>query len=171
MRSTAGNFDSASAVELTMLRRLNQELMRSLHSDEENNESVKLELQPDGIRISVFDRNRKPIFEPESAIFTEYGAWVFSTLAWVVSRYTTCQIELEGHTESGHTPVRPDYGPWELSVDRANAARRKLITHGVQASQVCKVAGFADTVPMPSLPPEDESNRRVTVLLRLKSTP
>src|SRR5487761_422344 len=30
VRSSAGNFDSASAVELTMLRRLNQDLLKSL---------------------------------------------------------------------------------------------------------------------------------------------
>ena len=34
-------------------------------------------------------------------MFTSYGAWVFSTLAWEISRYHTFKIELEGHTEAG----------------------------------------------------------------------
>ena len=35
VKASNGNFDSASAVELTMLRRLNQDLLKSLQSDED----------------------------------------------------------------------------------------------------------------------------------------
>ena len=68
----------------------------------------------------------------------------FSTLAWEISRYNNLTIELEGHTESGHPPMRADYGDWEISADRANAVRRKLLEHGVTAEPVRKVAGFGD---------------------------
>src|SRR6266487_6639939 len=78
-------------------------------------------------------------------------------------------VELEGHTESGHPPVRADYGDWEISSDRASAARRKLLEHGVAAGQIRRVAGYGDTVPMPEAKPEDESNRRITVMLKLRS--
>src|ERR1700676_2101365 len=109
VKSTTGNFDSASAVELTMLRRINQDLVKSLQSDGEDqgDSSVKLELTPEGLLINVFDRSHKPIFEPQSTTFTTYGDWVFSTLAWEISRFTTFAIELEGHTESGNAPIRP----------------------------------------------------------------
>src|SRR5262249_733995 len=91
VKNSSGNFDSGSAVELTMLRRLNQDLLKSLHTDSENPEDnpVRLELTPDGLTINVFDRSRKPIFEPQSTKFTTYGDWVFSTLAWEISRYTS----------------------------------------------------------------------------------
>ena len=36
--------------------------------------------------------------------------------------------------------------------------------------QISKVSGFADTVPMPDTPAEDEVNRRVTVLIRVKQS-
>jgi chemotaxis protein MotB len=171
VRSEAGNFDSASVVELNMLRRLNEDLLKSLQSSAEDalNSSVRLELSPEGLRISVFDRAQKPIFENDSAVFTAYGSWVFSTLAWELSRYSSFNVELEGHTERGHKSVREDYTAWELSTDRANAARRKIVSHGVKPGQVCKVAGYADTLPMPRAEPEDEVNRRVTVLLKVKS--
>src|SRR5271155_4354582 len=44
MRNQSGNFDSASAVELSILRRMNQELMKSLDSDGQPDSSVKLDL-------------------------------------------------------------------------------------------------------------------------------
>jgi chemotaxis protein MotB len=171
MKSSSGNFSSASAVELTMLRRLNQDLLKSLESDSENKEEspVKLEMTPDGLSINVFDRSHKPIFEPQSTKFTTYGDWVFSTLAWEIARYNTLTIELEGHTESGNDPIRADYGDWEISADRANAVRRKLLEHGVLDLQIRKVAGFGSTKPMPNEDPGNEVNRRVTVLLNVKS--
>ena len=166
VKSSSGNFDSSSAVELTMLRRLNQDLIKSFETDQSDQENpVKLDLTDQGLNINVFDRSHKPIFEPQSTKFTAYGDWVFSTLAWEISRYTTFSIELEGHTEAGNQPVRDDYGDWEISADRANAVRRKLIEHGVSADQIHKVSGFGDTVPMTGTDATNEINRRVTVML------
>jgi chemotaxis protein MotB len=167
----SGNFDSASAVELAMLRRLNDDLLKTLQKldEPEDDKAVKLELSPEGLRISIFDRSRRPIFKPQSAEFTPYGDWVMSTLAWQISLYSSFNVELEGHTESGRKPVRADYGDWEISSDRASSARRKLIEHGVSVGQIRKVAGFGDTVPMAEVLPEDESNRRITVMLKVRS--
>jgi len=170
VRSTKGNFDSASAVELRFLRKIAEEITRSLKPGQEDqqDESSRLEVESDGIHVSIFDRAKRPIFEPETAKFTEYGAWVFSTLAWQVSTYTNVfQVELEGHTESGKTTKSGTYGPWELSSDRANAARRNMVEHGLNPEQIRKVAGFADTMPLKDLKSSDERNRRVTLLLKL----
>jgi len=170
VKNSNGNFDSSSAVELSMLRRLNQDLMKSLdNTDSEQESSVKLEMTQDGLSINVFDRSHKPIFEPQSIKFTPYGDWVFSTLAWEISRYHNVTIELEGHTESGHPAMRADYGDWEISSDRANAVRRKLLEHGVTDNQIRKVAGYGATVPMPNTDLAAEINRRVTVLLNVKT--
>lgn len=172
VKASEGNFDAASMIELNMLRKLAQDLARSLVNNSEDPEQApaKLELLPEGLRISVFDRAKRPVFEAGSAEFTPYGVWVFSTLAWQVSRYTNSfQVELEGHTQKGHAPLRPNYGNWEISTDRANNARRLLLEHGVQDEQVRKVAGFADTQPMDDRPPTDEANRRVSLLLRIQN--
>jgi chemotaxis protein MotB len=170
VKSSEGNFDSASAVELAMLRRINQDFLKALQTDftERDDDSVKLEMTPDGICINVFDRAHKPIFEPQSTRFTTYGQWVFSTLAWEIARSTNFSVELEGHTESGNAPVSNEYGDWEMSADRATAVRRKLLESGVLPRQIIKVAGFGDTVPMPEHDTSDEINRRVTVLLNLR---
>lgn len=168
----SGNFDSSSAVELAMLRRLSEDLLKAFDKEEtpEDQKPTKLDLTPEGLRISIFDRSRRPIFKPQSAQFTPYGDWVMSTLAWQISLYASFTVELEGHTESGHKPVREDYGDWEISSDRASAARRKLIEHGVSTGQIRKVAGFGDTVPMPETDPENEANRRITVMLKIRQT-
>ncbi|MEW6302723.1 MAG: flagellar motor protein MotB [Verrucomicrobiota bacterium] len=172
VKSEKGNFDSASAMELTMLRKLAQDLVTTLQNNPENPEEnpIKLDITPEGMRISVFDKSRRPIFEPGSARFTDYGRWVFSTLAWQVARYPdSFNVELEGHTERGRVPRDENYTDWEMTADRANTARRELLRHGVQAPQIRKVAGYADTQPMPDRVAEDAANRRVTVMLKIKS--
>jgi chemotaxis protein MotB len=165
-----GKFESISAVEMETMRRISEDLAKMLQQQDEAEKSVQLDMTSDGLRINVFDRSHKPIFETDSDVFTTYGAWVFSTLAWEISRYTSFKIELEGHTESRVEGAGEGHNKWDLSTERANAARRKLVQNGVVAAQVCKVSGYADTVPMPELPPTSEANRRVTVLLKLKES-
>jgi chemotaxis protein MotB len=77
---------------------------------------------------------------------------------------------LAGHTETHLQPGREAGSKWELSTERANAARRKVVQSGVDDDQICKVSGYADTAPMPDFPPEAEINRRVTVMLKLNES-
>jgi chemotaxis protein MotB len=121
------------------------------------------------LRINIFDRARKPIFEPDSDRLTDYGVWILTTLAWEISRYKDFAIELEGHTERGRVAMSENYGAWELSSDRANSGRRKLLEHGVGNNQIIKVAGFADTSPLPGTQPQDVVNRRITLMLKVQT--
>jgi chemotaxis protein MotB len=168
-QKSEGKFQSVSAVEMETMRRISEDLAKILQQQDEAEKSVQLDLTSDGLRINVFDRSHKPIFEPDTDVFTSYGAWVFSTLAWEISRYTSFKIELQGHTEN-RVEGSEAHNKWDLSTERANAARRKLVQNGVAAAQLFKVSGYADTAPMPELPPTSEVNRRVTVLLRLKES-
>ncbi|HEY5234467.1 MAG TPA: flagellar motor protein MotB [Verrucomicrobiae bacterium] len=161
-----GHFQSVSAVEMETMRHLSNDLSKLLKQNEDVS-SVKIDLTPEGLNINIFDRAHKPVFNPNTDVFTDYGAWVFSTLAWEISRYQTFHIELEGHTESGSETGGENHGKWDLSTERANAARRELMENGVDDKQIFKVSGFADTAPMPGYAPTNEINRRVTVLLKL----
>ncbi|HMJ88281.1 MAG TPA: flagellar motor protein MotB [Candidatus Acidoferrum sp.] len=163
-----GTFESVNAVEMELLRKITEDLAKMFQSPDESANSVKLQLTSEGLRVNIFDRSRKPIFERDSSKLTEYGKWVISTLAWEVARYTTFYVEVNGHTETGRKPLNADYGDWELSADRANAARRLLLQNGVRPKQIAKVAGFGDTQQFEGSAPEDEINRRVTVLLKVQ---
>jgi chemotaxis protein MotB len=170
VKSHDGNFDSASAVELNMLRRIAEEVLKTLQDANPNEDAVKVEPIPDGVRISIFDKAQEPVFKTDSAEFTDFGRWVVSTVAWQVARYTNSfRVELEGHTEANQNPKREEFGPWEITTDRANATRRKMIEHGVGPSQIRKVAGYADTQPLAGANPADPLNRRVAVLLKISN--
>jgi chemotaxis protein MotB len=169
VRSKDGNFDSASVIELNMLRKIAQDLMGALQTaDTPDQDPVKVEPVPDGLRISIFDKAQRPIFKTDSKEFTDFGRWVVSTVAWQVSRYTNnFRVELEGHTEQNANIKKADYGEWDITTDRANETRRLMMQHGVAGQQIRKVAGFGDTQPLDGVPINDPVNRRVAVLLKV----
>src|SRR5580692_2523580 len=126
--SQQGHFQSVSAVEMETMRHLSDDLSKLLKQDE-NVTSVRIDLTPEGLNINIFDRSHRPIFNPGTSTFTDYGSWVFSTLAWEIARYTTFRIELEGHTDSKGENGSDSHEEWDLSTDRANAARRILVNN------------------------------------------
>src|SRR3954464_15104668 len=69
VRSKEGNFDSASVIELNMLRRMAEELAKTLQDSNPNEDPVKMEPLPDGMRISIFDRAQEPVFKTDSSEF------------------------------------------------------------------------------------------------------
>jgi chemotaxis protein MotB len=81
------------------------------------------------------------------------------------------QVMMEGHTDSTAYAGRKDYSNWELSADRANAARRWMQAHGMREDQVSQVRGFADQSLRNKDDPEDPANRRVSLIIQYKPAP
>lgn len=76
------------------------------------------------------------------------------------------KISIEGHTESKPYAGIRDYGKWELSTDRSNAARRLMQQKDVGQDQVSQVRGFADQKLRKMDNPLDPSNRRITLIVQ-----
>ncbi len=166
-KSFEGQYDQPSPLEMDMLRHLNDDLLKVLGTNPEykRNQSVQLEFTDKGLNVCILNRTQKPIFEKGTAVFTEYGRWVFSTLAWEIARYKRFSVELEGHSPRGESVNDAAEDQWDLTALRANAGRKVLVEHGVAAEQIAKVAGYADTFPMRNADPTNEVNSRVTILL------
>ena len=81
------------------------------------------------------------------------------------------RISISGHTSASKVPARPNYGPWELSADRANAVRKQLEAEGVPSANFFMVAGRADTQPLFPDDPYIAANRRVTITLMREEPP
>lgn len=155
----------ARAVDLQFLNSLAKDFYRLLHMDQDlQDKPIDIQVTSDGLRISLFDRARKPLFVENTAEFTEWGNFIMQSLAWMIDRHKF-SVVIEGHTRKGLELKNPDYTTWELSADRANAARRSLTYYAVDPGLIARVTGFSDTRPMPYEPPESETNQRVTISL------
>src|ERR1017187_2941174 len=111
-----GKFSSISAIEMEAMHHLSEDLAKLFTDQAVGQAPVKIDVTIEGLSINVFDRSQKPIFNPDTDVFTDYGAWVFNTLAWEIARYSTFRIELQGHTESNSQTNREAHGKWELST-------------------------------------------------------
>jgi chemotaxis protein MotB len=76
------------------------------------------------------------------------------------------KISIEGHTDSKPFVGKGDYGNWELSTDRANAARRLMQQAGLRDNQVTQVRGYADQKLRKPSDPLDPGNRRISLIVQ-----
>ncbi len=155
----------ARTIDLQFLNSVAKDFYRLLHLDENfANRPIDIQVTSDGLRITLFDRESQPLFIDNTADFTEWGTFVIQGLAWVIDRHKF-NVVIEGHTKAGLEFPDETYTPWELSSDRANAARRALVHYAVEGKLIERVSGFAATRALPDVPPEDESNQRVSFSL------
>lgn len=159
--------DKNKQIELSFLNAVAADFYRLLHLDENLDEKpIDVQVTSDGLRVTLFDRARRPLFEDRSAQFTPWGKFVMQNLAWLIDRHRF-HVTIDGHTRSGLGMSDDLYGPWELSADRANAARRYLVRFAVDPGMIERVTGYGDTRPVPGVAPQSEANQRITLSLTL----
>jgi chemotaxis protein MotB len=81
------------------------------------------------------------------------------------------RVALEGHTDAKPFRGASSYSNWELSVDRANGARRIMVENGFPAERVAEVRGFADRQLRDAAEPENPSNRRISLIVMYDDQP
>jgi chemotaxis protein MotB len=119
----------------------------------------------EGLRIELSESASGTFFDSGSARLNGDGSEMLITLAQELGNLPN-KLSIEGHTDS--TPYAPSatYGNWELSADRANAARRVMQAHGVRADQVTQIRGFADQHLRKPDAPLDPANRRISLIVQ-----
>jgi chemotaxis protein MotB len=129
---------------------------------------VQMSVTGEGLRIELLESEKGMFFESGSPSPSSAGRELIVRLAEQLSKLPN-DVLIEGHTDSRPITGRSDYSNWELSTDRANAARRIMDDSGLRADQVKQVRGFAaQSLRVPD-DPEAASNRRVSVIVRYQN--
>ena len=154
--------------ELTLAAQKILEELEKQEAFQRLRKNVKFELTSEGLRIILNEsENSAAFFEPGSAKLLQQSAIILITIARELGNLEN-HIVMEGHTDAGFGGAK-DYTNWELSTDRANAARRLMKVSGLYEGQVRAVRGFADKLLMFADNPMDDRNRRVTLVVLYKS--
>jgi chemotaxis protein MotB len=160
---------SEKAMKLLLLNSVAADFYRLLHLDENLTEKpIEVQVSADGLRVTIFDRANKPIFAGDTAQLTEWGEFVMQNLAWIIDHHRF-RVIVDGHTRSHLKTTRENYSTWELSSDRALAARRALVHYAVDEKLIDRVVGYGDTQPVPGSSPDSEVNQRITLSLSLST--
>lgn len=126
--------------------------------------NVTIQMTSEGLRIILNEsENAAAFFEPGSAKLLQRSAVILMVIAKELGKLNN-HLVVEGHTDDAYTG-KTGYTNWELSADRANAARELMDVSGLYRGQVREVRGYADKFPMITEKPSDARNRRVTVLV------
>src|SRR4051794_6167059 len=128
---------------------------------------VEITVTGEGLRIELVESEKGLFFESGQPLPTSLGKDLLVKLAEELGKING-PVALEGHTDSQSYGAEV-YTNWELSADRANAARRIMQSAGLQAGQVSQVRGFADQQLRFPDKPTDPSNRRVSIIVQYHS--
>lgn len=123
---------------------------------------------PEGLRVQMVDGEGQALFATGVAAPNERGRALLLRAASVIARLPH-PLEITGHTDAA--PFRSGVDArsnWELSVERANAARRLLLEAGVTERRVRAMTGRADQELLLPNEPLNPANRRVSVLLIMR---
>ena len=126
-------------------------------------EHLKVENVPGGIRIQVMDLMDKPMFEAGSARFTQTALSIMEFVAMRIKDLPG-NIILEGHTD-GTQYQDSIKSNWELSMERASAARIELVSQGMISARIRRIIAYGGTEPLIPGDYFNPSNRRISIIL------
>jgi chemotaxis protein MotB len=127
-------------------------------------DQLLLDVTPEGLRIQVVDAQNRPMFDLGSSQLKSYSSDIMKSLAPYLNTVPN-HISLAGHTDTTPFVAQGGYNNWDLSTDRANAARRALESGGLEPGKVSRVVGLSSSVLFDKENARDPINRRISIIV------
>jgi chemotaxis protein MotB len=168
----AGTSMASKGEDLTVTRddmpKLKEQLEAAMHKMpdfEKISKNIEMTITGEGLRIELSESALGTFYDSGSPKLNKDGRDMIILLANELGKVPN-NLSIEGHTDSKPYAKGGAYSNWELSTDRANAARHLMQANGVREDQVKQVRGFADQRLRKRDNPEDPSNRRISVIVQ-----
>lgn len=164
--STSGFDGEGHRRDIQRLEDLKYELESLIQSDPELKEfysQLLLDMTQDGLRIQIVDDKNRPMFAIGSARVQPYMRTILRSLSNLLNEMPN-PLQIAGHTDAfQYASGEREYSNWELSADRANAARQELVAGGLGEDKIKQILGMASTVNLIKDDPTAEVNRRISI--------
>lgn len=160
----------AEQIERERLELLLQELQNKVNENpqlQRFKDQILFEITQDGLRIQIMDAANRPMFDLGSARLQPYFEDILLAMSDTIKAVPN-KISVSGHTDAKPFVGRGDFGNWELSAERANAARRTLVAGGYPNEQVARVVGYASSALFDRKDPLNPVNRRIDIIVLTK---
>ena len=165
--------EAAQEVEQEQFKKAESELKQALQEipgAEELQKSLMVDNTPEGLRIQIVDQEGLAMFSSGGSEPLGRARRMLEMVKHVVEKMLQ-KIAISGHTDGTKFGSGSEYTNWELSVDRANAARRVLRDFGLPIDRLSRVVGKADTEPLLKADPNNARNRRLSIVLLRGTAP
>jgi chemotaxis protein MotB len=160
--------DDAVPINKQNVDKLKEQIQKAINEQknlEKLAKQIDLTITPEGLRIELIEDKNGTFFQSGSAKLSDTGQQLLEMLAGQLKPLPN-HLLLEGHTDAQPYSTDNRYTNWELSADRANAARRLLQQDGVGKNQISQVRGYADQLLRVKNDPLDPSNRRISLIVQ-----
>ena len=147
------------------LKELLQKSIQKMNDLVKLNKNIEMTVTAEGLRIELMESEGGTFFDSGSAALNQRGQEIVALLAAELGKVPN-RVSVEGHTDAKPYIGKGSYSNWELSADRANAARRLMQESGLRADQVSQVRGFADQRLRNPKDPLDPANRRISIIVQ-----
>ena len=128
-------------------------------------DQVRQDITAEGLRIQIVDEQNRPMFDSGRAVLKEHTRIIMREIGRALGEVEN-KIGISGHTDAAPFPGgERGYGNWDLSADRANAARRELMGAGLDERKMLRVVGLASSVPFKPEDPLHATNRRISIMV------
>ncbi|MGL6002575.1 MAG: OmpA family protein [Plesiomonas sp.] len=124
--------------------------------------NVTVEVVPQGLRVLIQDDNEHYMFERGSTRITPFFKDVLDQISPVLGSIQN-RIMISGHTDNTRYPNNVDYTNWDLSAERALAARRVMTANGMKRDQILQLVAMAEQMPVNIEDPMSGQNRRIEI--------
>ena len=164
----SGTGETVSASAMTSMEQLKERLEHGIKARtdlEKLSKQIEITITSEGLRIELLEDKNGTFYELGSARLSHSGQELLVLLADQLKTLPNSLL-IEGHTDAAPYSSDATYTNWELSADRANAARRLMQGDGVRTDQVTQVRGYADQLLRVKANPFDASNRRISILVK-----
>jgi len=183
-KAQLGISDSEKAADQKRLDSLLVKLKKAIetsHALSKFKDQLFIDVTPQGLRIQIVDKKNRSMFDSSSAILKAHTRTILKKIGRIINTVPN-HISITGHTDSspfatkyiyveyGSFEERRAYSNWELSADRANAARRELVKGGMQPGKIGQVIGLSDSVLFDRSRPNSPINRRISIVVLNKQT-
>jgi chemotaxis protein MotB len=144
-----------------------QRAIREVPNIEKLKNHIEMTVTNEGLRIELLESANGTFFDSGNPKPNGDGQDTLIMLAEELGKLPN-KVYVEGHTDSKSYAENSNYTNWELSVDRANAARKILQQHGLGPDQVTQVRGYADQNLRDKENALDPSNRRISLIVQYR---
>ncbi|WP_294330245.1 flagellar motor protein MotB [uncultured Sphingomonas sp.] len=162
--TTNGSARGGTADVPATMRVMASELMVALEATPQAQGKKNTDVKQDreGVRITLMDTDQQPMFKSNTAELNPYARMLLTKIASKIAT-VGAQIAIEGHTDGAGGQSDAN---WELSGQRALAARSALIAGGVTPDRFAEVVAMGATQPVYPDQPNRPENRRISIVLK-----
>ena len=145
-------------IQYRVLEQMAMEFYKLLNLEEPDpNERVKIKIEQDSLRITLFDNDRYPIFTGQNGEFTDWGSTVMKNMAWLLDRHDM-RVRIDAHTFKNSKQ-----DAFIATSSQTDNTRKELLKYGLTPTKIEQLSSFGDALPSDVSEPDGRKNQRLEI--------